>query len=907
MGGLAVVQGSVALAIFESTPGNSALLRPDFPVFTILGVTDDYIKTSGHSREQLVGKGLFEAFPNRPDDPESISEKGLRASLELVLTTKKLHQLPLHRYDVPDGNGGFDERWWSAVNKPVVGRDGEVEYIIHSAEDVTAAIKAERSADRIRDLERSYHFFMQAPVVIGIVIGSNYIIEMANDRLLEVWGRNPSVIGRPLFEAIPELQGQPFRELLDQVLQSAEPFQAFQHPIRLNRGAKEEVLYFDFVYKPYYQEGQAQPIGVLAVGHDVTKQVESRQKFKSVIHAASDPILILVGEDFVLDNANPAFFDLWQVNPEAIGKTFLDILPEMRGQVFYSWLLNVLHTGEPFYGREVPAVFKRRNGLEEIVYFDFSCKPYRDAQGTITGVLVMATDVSSKVLARKQIEESELRFRTLAEALPQMVWMRNVNGVIEYGSNHWEEYSGIKGVSQAWMEMVHPDDWKPVMEAWQRDSTEGRSYRYEVRLKNKEGEYRWHYATGEPIRNNEGTIIKWIGVLTDIHAQKTFAEKLEKEVAERTRELRNSESFLQQLIDSSVEYIVVVDKVLRVVTINRRAEELMHTRRSDLKNTSLFDFHPQLKDTDFHQAILKVLEGQHIHLNKVTSLAQPDQVIDTYIIPYIAEDEVQGAIVMARDITMIVQTESRLQQVVRELERSNEDLQQFAHVASHDLKEPVRKILTFGNRLKLELGKDISEKGSQYLSKIDGAAIRMYSMIDGVLLYSSLNALEQAKELIDLNELIEQVEADLELVIGEKNAVIDYDGLPQIKGSPILIYQLFYNLVNNSLKFSRSDQHPVIDISAHLAAEEERLSLCLSIKQSYIKITLRDNGIGFDPGDAEKIFQTFTRLNSKDKYEGTGLGLSLCRKIVERHGGIIYAEGEQDKGAKFHILLPMEL
>jgi light-regulated signal transduction histidine kinase (bacteriophytochrome) len=238
------------------------------------------------------------------------------------------------------------------------------------------------------------------------------------------------------------------------------------------------------------------------------------------------------------------------------------------------------------------------------------------------------------------------------------------------------------------------------------------------------------------------------------------------------------------------------------------------------------------------------------------------------------------------------------------LQRSNEDLQQFAHVASHDLKEPVRKVMTFSSRLKEELGKNISERAATYLSKIEGASARMYAMIDGVLLYSSLNALEQTKELIDLEELMESIRSDLEVLIVKKEATFKYSNLPSLEGSAILIYQLFYNLVNNSLKFAKDGVPPMIEFSAEMATAEELIKAGINDKKQYVRLQLRDNGIGFGKEEAKKIFGTFTRLHPKDKYEGTGLGLSLCRKIVERHGGAIWAEGKEGEGATFTVLLP---
>jgi PAS domain S-box-containing protein len=281
----------------------------------------------------------------------------------------------------------------------------------------------------------------------------------------------------------------------------------------------------------------------------------------------------------------------------------------------------------------------------------------------------------------------------------------------------------------------------------------------------------------------------------------------------------------------------------------------------------------------------------------------------TRVEPIISED---GTIVRwigtNTNINEQVELSEKLEELVekrtRELYRSNEDLQQFAHVASHDLKEPVRKILTFGNRLSAEFGELLPQKAKFYLQKMESAAIRMYSMIDGVLLYSSLNAMEQTKELIDLNELLQSIEADLEVPIAQKGAEIRYNDLPALEGSHILIYQLFYNLLNNSLKFAKAETPPVIQITVRnsdvTTLNEEKLSK----DNQYWQIVVADNGIGFRNAEADKIFSTFTRLHPKDRYEGTGLGLNLCRKIVERHGGVIRAEAREGEGASFIILFP---
>ncbi len=277
---------------------------------------------------------------------------------------------------------------------------------------------------------------------------------------------------------------------------------------------------------------------------------------------------------------------------------------------------------------------------------------------------------------------------------------------------------------------------------------------------------------------------------------------------------------------------------------------------------------------------------------------------DVILEPRSKKDELGNAIVeMQNDLK---QYNQRMEQLVikrtEELARSNEDLRQFAHVASHDLKEPLRKITLFSNILNSEHEEALTEKGKVYLKKIALSASRMSDMIEGVLAYSIVSFKEPNTETVNLNNIIEGVISDLELVIIQKEAIVNTTELPSINGTPLLLQQLFYNLVANALKFSKDNVSPIISIVAHPVMQKKISGKTIS----FFHITISDNGIGFQQEYAERIFGILTRLNAKDKFEGTGLGLALCRKIVYRHGGEIYAEGTEGDGATFHILFPVK-
>jgi PAS domain S-box-containing protein len=250
--------------------------------------------------------------------------------------------------------------------------------------------------------------------------------------------------------------------------------------------------------------------------------------------------------------------------------------------------------------------------------------------------------------------------------------------------------------------------------------------------------------------------------------------------------------------------------------------------------------------------------------------------------------------------------EQRVKERTKELEMRNKELEQFTYVSHHDLQEPLRKIVMFTDMIKSEATQKLSESSQVRLQKISDAAVRMSAALRDVLDFASLSKAEQFIA-VDLDEVLAAAQGDLELVISEKKAIIISDTLPIIKGVPNQMHQLLYNLISNALKFSKTGVPPHVIISCkELQASElvERKELDPSKK--YYLVTIQDNGIGFNQGHAEKIFDMFQRLHSKEAFSGTGIGLALVKKVVQNHSGFIWAEGREGIGATFHVLLPVE-
>jgi PAS domain S-box-containing protein len=241
-----------------------------------------------------------------------------------------------------------------------------------------------------------------------------------------------------------------------------------------------------------------------------------------------------------------------------------------------------------------------------------------------------------------------------------------------------------------------------------------------------------------------------------------------------------------------------------------------------------------------------------------------------------------------------------------ELEKKTTELEQFAHVSHHDLQEPLRKIIMFSEMIKADSYGRLTEASRKQLDRVSDAAQRMSQALRDVLNFASLSRKELFTA-VNLNEVLNAVYTDLELVVGEKGAAITGDVLPTINAAPVQMHQLFYNLINNALKFSKPNLSPIIQIKCNevsgsaLMAHPE-----LNRSKKYYQVSVLDNGIGFNPEAAEKIFTMFQRLHTKEAYAGTGIGLALCKKVVMNHHGKIWAESDKGKGATFNVLLPAE-
>jgi PAS domain S-box-containing protein len=869
-------------------------------------VNESFIEIAGKTHDEIAGKYYWDTFAEAKQFYEEPLQRVVDEGFPYFANEVEMMLIR---------HGKEENIYVTFVYAPLKSREGVVKkvivWVLDNTQQVIARNKIEEADKRFRNTVK------QAPVGIAILRGADYMVEMANEAYLQLVDREEqNLVGKRLFDALPEVK-EAVKVLLDGVLNTGIPYHGYEVPIPLKRNGKVDVYFFDFLYHPLkemdgtnsgiivtvtevsekvdsrqkieqneerlkivvdaselgtwelnvktrvpqysqryleiiggYQEevvlthqqllshlhpndlhirdkafkqaistgnlhyearviwidgtvhwmegrgkvfydNEQQPDKLIGTIRDITASKthqqeleESEQRFRNLVMQSPIPKAILRGKDMVVEVANFALLKkIWRKEEADVhGKKILDIFPELSKQK-YAAFLNEVYTTGIVHSESESLLYINDNDNIITYYIDFEYAPLRESDNSISGIKITLIDVTEKVEARKKIEESERRFRSLTESIPQLIWETDENGNALFASGKWLEYTGVepKGAEE-WRAVLHPDDIEENARIWNHSLTTGALYKCDVRVRGKDGHYRWHSVIGEPIYNKENKIIKWVGAFTDIHTDRAFTHELEKQVAERTREL----------------------------------------------------------------------EQNNIDLAKM-----------------------------------------------------NKELQSFAYISSHDLQEPLRKIQTFATQIMEREFDRLSEHGKDKFRKMQNSAQRMQTLINDLLTFSRTNIQERKFEMASISSIIDEVKEDLGEVLDQKQAKILVDEKGEVNIIPFQFRQLMYNLLSNSLKFSKTDLAPVITIKSEIKPASLLDYDKLTANKNYYHIRVSDNGIGFEQQYNEKIFEVFQRLHGRSDYSGTGIGLAIVKKIVENHHGLITARGEVDKGATFDIYIPV--
>ncbi|MEJ7912726.1 MAG: PAS domain-containing protein, partial [Chitinophagaceae bacterium] len=542
-----------------------------------------------------------------------------------------------------------------------------------------------------------------------------------------------------------------------------------------------------------------------------------------------------------------------------------------------------------------------------------------DDQGKPVKMVGTTQDVTAQHKIQEELKDNQTFIRKITDATPSIIGSYNVHsGKYVFISEGLEKLLGYKtaDVSQKgalfFSQIIHPDDMEKVKRVneeaiQQANANQGNNdlvIETIYRLRHCNGHYRWFHTYGTIFdRNKQGQVEHFLNITLDVTAQIVAEEKIADQelFIQRVADASPTILYIFTVSSNSFEYINkelffvlgytteevenmgdnVVETLYHPEDINQLPERKESTKKFQHRNSMIqYECRIRSKEGDWKWLLVREV------IFKTTEDGKAAQVL--------------GA---ALDITKRKEMERSLLQNSFHLEQSNASLEEFAYVASHDLKEPLRKISTFGDRIVSTQLDKLTPEGKMYLTKIVDASQRMQVMINDLLSISLISG-DRSFQKFSLQAVLEDAKQALEYKIEQKNAVIEGVRLPQASIVPSQFRQLFQNLLSNSLKFVSDNRVPLIRVEACYIPAEEVKEFQMVMAPQYLKLTFEDNGIGFEEEYSGKIFQIFQRLHGKSEYEGTGIGLAICKKIVEHHGGVIYATGMPEQGAVFTIILP---
>jgi len=596
--------------------------------------------------------------------------------------------------------------------------------------------------------------FSQAPVAMCLLIGDDLIIQNANPQILELWGRDSSVVGKPLFEALPEIKSQGFVEIFENVYYKGEVFKGNKLSIFLEKFGTLEEHFFDFIYSPVYSVDK-KIIGVSVVATEVTDQVmserklkESEYRFEDLIKNSDYSTAIYRSEELYIELANDLMLKTWGKNSSVIGKKLEDALPELEGQPFIGILKDIFKTGKTYTATE-DKVDLVVDGILQTYYFNFSYKPLKNSEGEVYAIHNMAVNVTDLVKAKKEIQQREEKFRDLADSMPQFVWTCNHKGKLTYMNDSWYRYTGFdreEDPSEGVRRVIHPEVYEKVLVVWEESLRTGNPFEMEYQFSDPKNPavYRWFLGRAVPTFDGDGNIKQWIGTFTDID--------------------------------------------------------------------------------DFKQ----------------------------------------------------LQTQK----------------DNFLGIASHELKTPLTSLKIYTQFIEKNLIRQSDLKNANVARKMDDQIDLLTKLIGDLLDVTKIqNGKIQLNESeFDFDQLAEEIVAEQQMTARQR-IILHHTQVGKIFADRHRISQVMSNLISNAIKYS-PDADEVI-VSTHLAGDN-------------VKFCVKDFGIGIPKDKQSKIFEQYYRVSSQKEHtiSGLGLGLYISSEIIKRAGGRIFVSSNEEKGSDFCFEIP---
>ncbi|MHB8101147.1 MAG: PAS domain S-box protein [Methanosarcina sp.] len=760
----------------------------------------------------------------------------------------------------------------SVTLSPVLDASGELAAISAIARDITENTKAKEAIRLSNIYNRS---LIEASLDPLVTIGHDGKITDVNTSTEFVTGYSRD-----------ELIGTDFRDYFTEPEKAKEGYQEvfnegfvsdYALEIQHRDGSITPVLYNASVYK----DESGEVIGIFAAARDITERKKAEEALRllniynrSLIEASLDP-LVTIGHDGKITDVNTSTeFISGYSRDELIGTDFSDYFtePEKAKEGYQSVFREGLV-------RDYPLEIHHKDGL--IIPVLYNASVYKNEAGEVTGVFAAARDITE----RKKAEEKIKRLANIVESSNDAIITKSLDGIITSWNKGAEQIYGysVEEILGKHISLLEPDNLKGEIEQFAEKIKRGeRIQHYETLRLKKDGKIINVSVTHSPVFDSTGELVAFSIIARDITERRKAEEAL-----------RLSNIYNRSLIEASLDPLLTIGHDGKITDVNTSTEFVTGYSRDELIGTDFANYFTEPEKAKkgykevFNEGYVSdyALEIRHRNGSIITSVLYNASVYKD------ESGEVIGVFAAARDITERKKAEEILKLKLEELARSNAELEQFAYVSSHDLQEPLRMVTSYLQLLQRRYQGNLDDKADKYIHFAVDGAFRMQNLINDLLEFSRVTTRGREPELTNCEFVLNQVSSNLEIYIKENKATVSHDPLPEVIADSTQLVQVFQNLIINGIKF-HSEEAPKI----HISAEK---------KESEWVFSVQDNGIGIDPQYSGKIFEVFKRLHKKEEYPGTGIGLAICKKIVERHGGHIWVESELGKGSTFYFTLPI--
>jgi PAS domain S-box-containing protein len=839
-------------------------------------------------KQEVLGRNFFDVLPK-------LRTPQIMDRFKRALAGETIHVPVMAAPHMP---GGSQEMF----TVPVKTEQGKVIGILHLMHDTS---RLQQLQDQLTQRLQFIEKLQEASIDRIIVLDRDLYFQLWNKECEKYYGLSKEqVVGRNILEVFPKFKTDPL----------------YPHCLRALDGETVHVPANERAGLQGYQESYFVPLknelkevtAVLWIIHDLTERYIAEQRLRTSethLRAAQEIAMVgsfemeITGDLIEWSDQTYKIFDYPPGEEISPSKVDARIHPDDLAQVREAF------AGLQSGATEVADTYFRIITTDQTLKHLYSrTLLIKDEKGQPLRIFGIVQDITGK----KQVEEEILKQQELwrqAEEIAHIgtweldtgtkkfVWSDEVFRIYGYAPQAFEPNLDF------YLETIHPEDRVQLRIAITEAITLGKPYAITCRIFTLDGELRYIHTRGKPMDTVAGQKLKIIGTMQDSTAQKMLEAELRKrsqmvrtryQMDRMTEKIRNIGSWQWDLKTGKLLWTEKMFELfgLRPFSIDVTIDsflELMHPADRERLRQDLHDMQ-QMNEGTLPDYEFRVMVNGAWRFMRASSRRMRE-----------------GFIVgLTIDITQDALLRQELSEKVRQLQEMNEELTSFAFVASHDLREPLRKIQIFSDWLLQKESEKLSKEGIDRFKRIQAAVVRMETLIDDILSFSRISTGEKHFTDVGLNSVLESVKGDLQETIAEKQAVIEAGDLPVVKGNQSQFMQLFQNVLSNALKYQKPGTPPHIRITSARMQGKQLAIPGINENTEYVKVSFADDGIGFDPQYSKKIFQMFQRLHGIHEFPGTGMGLAICKKILEYHGGFMTAAGEPGAGACFDCYIPVK-